>query len=286
MPPLTRRGFTLVELLIGLVLLGIVSAGVYRVLVNNQRIFSAQSERIAMLQNIRAAAAILPAELRELSATDEDIVAMSGTGIRIRAMRQLAFLCALPVLGGGSTVFAVRQAPIYGARAFDMNRDSILVYYEGDDAIRGDDGWVIGRITAMAAGACADGRPAWLLTTNLAYGAGQTAVTGNIRSGSPVRGFEPVTYRLYTASDGRPYIGLAEGSASIQPLVGPLTANGLSLAYFDSTGAATNTATRVSLIRMTLRAETQQAFRQLDGSIARSIDSVTTWIALRNNRRY
>jgi hypothetical protein len=37
---------------------------------------------------------------------------------------------------------------------------------------------------------------------------------------------------------------------------------------------------------MTLRAETQRPFRQLDGSIARSIDSVTTWVALRNNLRY
>jgi hypothetical protein len=75
-------------------------------------------------------------------------------------------------------------------------------------------------------------------------------------------------------------------SAGIQPLVGPLTSNGLTLAYFDSTGAATATANRVALIRMTLRAETRQAFRQLDRSLARSVDSVTTWVALRNNLRY
>ena len=283
MPHLTRRGFTLVELLIGLVLMGIVSAGIYRVLVNNQRIYQAQTQRIEMLQNIRAGAAILPAELREISASDGDIVAMSGNGIRIRAMRQLALLCAAPVLGGANTVLAIRQAPIYGLRAFA--RDSIFVYYEGDDATRLDDGWVKGRINAIAAGVCPDASPAWLLSTSLTFTGGQVATTGNILSGSPVRGFEQVAYQQI-ASDGRQYIGMQVGTAAFQPLIGPLTANGFSLAYFDSTGAPTVTPNRVAMIRMTLRAETRQAFRQLDRSIARSVDSVTTWVALRNNARY
>ncbi len=39
MPHLNRRGLTLVELLVALVLLSIVSAALYRVLVSNQRIY-------------------------------------------------------------------------------------------------------------------------------------------------------------------------------------------------------------------------------------------------------
>jgi prepilin-type N-terminal cleavage/methylation domain-containing protein len=288
MPHLTRRGFTLVELLIGLVLMGIVSAGIYRVLVTNQQIYQAQTQRIEMQQNIRAAAAILPAELREISASEGDIIAMSATGIQIRAMRQLGLLCAPPLLGGANAVLFVRQTPLYGLRDF-AGRDSIFVYYEGDDATRLDDGWVRGRITSIAPGVCPDASPAWLLTTTLFFDGAlnQQPVTGNILSGSPVRGFEHVTYQLYTSpADGRRYIGMQVYSAGIQPLVGPLTSNGLTLAYFDSTGAATATANRVALIRMTLRAETRQAFRQLDRSLARSVDSVTTWVALRNNLRY
>lgn len=285
MPHLTRRGFTLVELLIGLVLIGIVSAGIYRVLVNNQRIYTAQTQRIDMLQNMRAGVAILPAEFRELAASDGDILAMSATSIRIRGMRQLALLCAVPVLGGASTALFVRQSPVYGTRQFDVNRDSILVYYEGQEATRTDDGWVIGRITAIAAGVCPDTRPAWVLTANLLFTGGQVNATGMISTGSPVRGFEPVTYSLFT-SGGRSYVGLQEGNAAMQPLIGPLRPNGLTLAYFDSTGAATATRDRVASIQITLRAETEQAFRQLDASIARAVDSVTTWVALRNNRRY
>ena len=41
---LNRRGLTLVELLVALVLLSIVSAALYRVLVSNQRIYDAQMQ--------------------------------------------------------------------------------------------------------------------------------------------------------------------------------------------------------------------------------------------------
>ena len=284
MSHLSRRGFTLVELLIGLVLIGIVSAGVYRVLINNQRIYQAQTQRIDMLQNIRAGLTILPAELREISASEGDIRAMSATSISFRGMRQLGFLCAQPILGGGSPVLTVRQRPLYGTRGFDAARDSILVYYEGNKTTRADDAWLPGRITASVAGVCPDATAAWVITTNLNFG-GRPNVTGAIQAGSPIRGFEPVTYQLYT-SGGRNYIGVQEGTAAIQPLIGPLAANGLSLAYFDSSGVATAVRADVASLRITLRAETQREFRQLDGSIARAVDSVTTWVSLRNNLRF
>src|SRR5205809_1402441 len=85
---LTRLGFSLIELMIALVLLGLVSAAVYKVLVNNQRVYLAQTQTIDLQQNIRAAAAILPAEFRELDASDGDIAAMGPTSLQIRAMRQ------------------------------------------------------------------------------------------------------------------------------------------------------------------------------------------------------
>src|SRR5437870_6978067 len=87
MPLLARRGYTLIELLIALVLLGMVSGAIYKVLVNNQRLYLAQTQQIDLQQNMRAAAAILPAEFRELDAADGDIRAMSATSITIRAMR-------------------------------------------------------------------------------------------------------------------------------------------------------------------------------------------------------
>src|SRR5216117_2781680 len=98
-----RRGFTMVELLIALVLLGLLSAALYRVLVNNQRLYMAQTQRIDLSQNIRAAANILPAELREIDASEGDIVSMTATRLEIRAMRWLGFACVAPVMGGATT---------------------------------------------------------------------------------------------------------------------------------------------------------------------------------------
>src|SRR2546428_8095290 len=95
---LARRGFTLIELMIALVLLGMVSAAVYKVLVNNQRVYLAQTQTIDLQQNIRAAAAILPAEFRELDASDGDIAAMGPPSLQIRAIRQLSFICSPPLL--------------------------------------------------------------------------------------------------------------------------------------------------------------------------------------------
>ena len=106
-PSRARRGFTMVELLVALVLLGIVSAALYRVLVNNQRLYQAQTARIDLSQNIRAAGSILPAEFRQLDASESDISAMSATSISIRAMRWLGFACSPPALGGGLNGVAI-----------------------------------------------------------------------------------------------------------------------------------------------------------------------------------
>src|SRR5437763_110467 len=106
MSALTRRGFTMVELLIALVILGIVSAALYKVLVTNQRTYLAQTQRIDLQQNIRAAATILPAELREINAAgtaganNGDLSGMLSTSLTIRAPRQLGFLCVTPPLVG------------------------------------------------------------------------------------------------------------------------------------------------------------------------------------------
>src|SRR5438105_14468012 len=128
MPVLARRGFTLIELMIALVLLGIVSTAVYKVLVNNQRLYTAQTQTIDLQQNIRAAAAILPAEFRELDAADGDIKGMTATSLRIRAMRALAFVCADSAVGAGSVQISliVPKTPICVTRQMLSMGDPIL----------------------------------------------------------------------------------------------------------------------------------------------------------------
>src|SRR5205807_2399783 len=83
------------------------------------------------------------AERRELDAADGDLKAMTATSVRIRAMRELAFVCTDPVLGGGlgQITLTVRQTPIYGTRQTFSKGDSILVYWEGNPTTRADDQW-------------------------------------------------------------------------------------------------------------------------------------------------
>jgi len=298
---LTRRGFTLVELLVALVLLAIVSTALYRVLVNNQRLYQAQTQRIDLQQNIRAAETILPAEFRELDAADGDITAMSATSVSIRAMRWLAFTCSPPVLGAAlnGLVLTIRggtvgQPLFFGSRNISLANDSLLIYYDGNQTTRNDDAWAVAKPTATLAQNCTTGGTGLQLTVNLTLPpptppAVTSNVVGAIVNGAPVRGFERVTYQLYQpAGDTSWYIGMQPAGATMQPLVGPVLSNGLSFTYYDSTGAVTALPARVARIDFVVRARTAQAVRQAAGSAVRAatVDSVNVSVALRNNRRF
>jgi prepilin-type N-terminal cleavage/methylation domain-containing protein len=290
----TRRGFTLVELLIAMVLLGIVSMGIYRVLVNNQRVYQQQTQRIDLQQNIRAAVNILPAEFRELAASDTDITVMTATSLQIRAMRWLAFVCTPPVTGAGlgNVTLTVRGgAPglemFYGSRGLDLTKDSLLIYYDGRPTTRNDDAWALARPVANAPLNCLDGRPGMQITLNQLLLRGAPNLPGSIPLGAPVRGFERVTYQLYQpAGDTSWYIGFQPSGGTMQPLIGPVLPGGLNFAYYDSLGVVTAAPTRVARIDITVRARTAQLVRQNSGAVTATQDSVVTSVALRNNRRF
>lgn len=313
MPHLTRRGFSLVELLIAMVLLAIVVTGLYRALMTNQRVYQQQTQVIGLQQNMRAAAAILPQELRELDATEGDISAMTATSLSVRAHRWTGVMCTPPATGFGAGLgpnqltgvpVILRVQPFFGR---SINRtDSIFVRYEGDDGTRKDDGWVIGRVTNVLPSVAAACPPLGLvpqsgqvLAVDLDFSVGGLVnFPTSIVNGDPVLGFEPVTYSLYqpTASNcpsctaGDWYVGLTNSSSgsSPQPLIGPVLANGLSFAYYDSTGVVTANPARVARVDITLRAQTAQKIRARSGSnnLVRMADSVLTSVALRNNRRF
>ena len=300
-----RRGFTMVELLVALVLLGLVSAALYRVLVNNQRLYVAQTQRIDLSQNIRAAANILPAEFRQLDAGDNpgDIISMASDSITIRAPRWTTFVCVAPVLNGVTTTgltmtvrgMAPGQPMFFGSRAAAVGQDSMYVYLDADQTSRLDDYYVPAKLTAIAAqvpGSCggAPPQPGTVVTWNGSFFAGNNAA-GAITVGAPVWGYERVTYKLFRpAGDTSYYIGYRPdqpAGTTMQPIVGPVLSNGLTFQYFDSTGAPTAIRTRVARIDITVRARSNIAVRSGGTAPARTIvDSIVTSVALRNNRRW
>jgi len=312
MSDLNRRGLTLVELLVALVLLSIVSAALYRVLVSNQRIYQAQTQRIDMQQNIRAAAQILPADLRELDASEGDISNASATSVTFRAMRWIGIICSAPVTGPLPAVtnpvltFTVMNQKLMGERS-PVVGDSVLLRYEGDEGTSQDDAWVRGLITGIANLNCPAGLPyngaaglqiiatASMLQVAAPPQMATPNVTNSIYQGAPVRGFITATYSLYQpAGDTSWYVGLTRGAAAIQPIVGPVLSNGLGFTFLNDTNnvvlnpALANDRVRVGTVQFTLRARTQQPVRGQTGGVSNRniVDSVTVRVALRNNRRF
>lgn len=266
--PMTSRGFTLIELVVALGLLALVCAVVYRILVINQRLFVAQTQRIDVSQNLRAAVTVLSAELRELDASDGDIAGpLQATRLDIRAMRWLGFVCQARVPAGVSDVVdvSVRGALFFGQRGVDLD-DSVFIYYDRDPATWTEDGWVAGKPVAVVPGQCPDGHAATRLTVAL-------ELASAIPVGAPVRGFERATYRLYQpAGDSAWYVGVQPAGGTIQPFAGPILERGLTFTYFDSAGVATPDPRRVARIDITVR--------------ARGATSIQGSVALRGNRRF
>jgi prepilin-type N-terminal cleavage/methylation domain-containing protein len=286
-----RFGFTLVELLVAMVIFGVVAGAVVNVMIVSNRTTSDQGQRIDMQQNIRAANAILPAEIRSLDAADGDIKAMAANSLTIRATRQFGIICTAPVTGAAlvagvlNAAIIVVRSPLYSSqRAFAAN-DSIFVWYEGDVGSRIDDSWIPAQVTAVDAQNCTDGSAGIKLTANLGIGVGRVNAANIVPNGSPLFGFESVTYATGLAADGRYYLNMTT-PAGTAPVLGPLPdAAGVTFTYYDANGAVTATPTAVRQIGLSVREQSVNRIRK-GTTTAYAVDSLLTRITLRNNPRF
>jgi len=168
----------------------------------------------------------------------------------------------------------------------------MLIYYDGNPTVRNDDFWARGTFTGAAPAAVncpgLPAQPGRLVTFDLFLGALGTNSPGAIPVGTPVRGYEHVTYQLYRpAGDTSWYVGFQPAGGAMQPLIGPVLTNGLTFQYFNANGAVTAVASQVARVDITVRARTVSAVRR--GGLAPAatmVDSITTSVALRNNRRF
>lgn len=292
---LTKRGFTLIELLIALVLMGIVSSGIYAVMINNQRVYRQQTLRIELNDNLRSAVAILPADLRELNSMDlisntaSDIQEMTASSIVYKAMRSLYTICLPapaapgtppnPVSGGTLTL----DATMIGLRGLSRDFDSLLVFADVNPDLMTDDVWLHVDVTDVQPGNnCPGNQPSLAVQVNPPI-----ALASGVFSGAPVRGFEMSDVRSYTDASGMLWLGARRYSKSvlwsnIQPIAGPLQPGGFQLAYFDVNGFATANPRLVARIDITVIGRTSQPVSLADGSLAYVADTLMTQVALRN----
>lgn len=275
---LVRKGFTLVEVLVSLVLMVLVAGIGLRVFLVQHWTGVAQGETAAVQAALRAGSLFLATELRELGGTpgDPDILVFSPESLTYRAMRSVGFTCAR---APGSIL--VDTAGFRGYRSIQTGRDSILLHFEGWVDSSTDDRWIHLPVQSVGAATCSGAASLQLATTvdTVLFPLQRFAAL------APFRTFEIMQIKLYQ-SGGDYWLGARSVSAgeTIQPLIGPLTRNGLELSYQDSLGGAPATAGQIRSVGITLRATSSVPLRSGGGfrPPARMIDSLITTVALRN----
>lgn len=296
-----RRGFTLVELTVVIVLLGIIGTSIMRTILRQQRFYRSTTEIMDARSQLRQAMALLPIDLRGASAPGGDIIAVAENSITFRATIGASVICSgasgnttihLPPTGLASGVVLTSFA------STPTTSDSVAIYNETSDS------WTRLGISTAPTTAGANCPVASGLRT-AADAAGYTMVlsaglpAGVATIGAPIRFLRRVNYQLYQASDSKWYLGYAANGAAVQPVAGPYRAysagsatSGMTVTCFDSTGSALTTAqcsqttNGVSRIDITMRAETEHAVSTGGGSgtNAQLTDQTLIRVGLRNRR--
>lgn len=296
-----RRGFTLTELLVVIVLLAIVGSVLTRTLAKQQQFYRGTSDVMELRTQLRQAAAAMAADVRQISGVGGDFAAGDmrdssfdfrqtyGTGIicSIAGGRASIGLPATGRLSSGAQLTSWVSTPAVG--------DSILAFSQDSSKSSAFDRWTPYRITGFAANAgnlcgvnpftsATDIAPSYTVSLG-------TALVDSVKVGSPVRFFRRVHYSLYQSSDGNWYLGYCSpscGVSAISAIAGPFLpyagggTGGLKLAYIDSTGAATTTPANVRRIQVTLRGQTRSPVN-ISGYKTQTItDSVQFTVAIRN----
>jgi prepilin-type N-terminal cleavage/methylation domain-containing protein len=260
-----KGGFTLVEILIVAVLGLVVVGATYQMILTSQEAYTVQIAQMQGQQTVRAGIDILSVELRELSAVEGDILTMNPDKVEVRAMRSFGLVCNTNA--SGSPILVKKMGRYFA------NGDSIFVFTDNDPDISSDDTILSGVVTGISLGQTCTGADTAqsLMVPDLA-----TALANDtVRLGAPVRGFTTYTYGLYLRT-GEYYLARESGGTT-EPLVGPLSPNGVSFTYMDSNGVVTTDPTAVSQIEVTLRSRSNVTNER--GPVT---DSLTTTIYLRN----
>ena len=269
-----RRGMTLVEIMISLVLLGIVSGVIMRVITRQQRFYQGVNQIITQRSQLRQATSVIPLDLRSLSAPGNDLIAVSdsamvfdvniGTGIVCQVINGAQVALPPETLASGKmfTTFYGYGEPVSSAIS-----KGVWVYIYNDSNVVGnqDDRWQKFNLTAVHgdASACVGQIPSFTTLSDagkrrpvleLSDPAGLTdLVTGGpisrwIGIGAPVRLVKRVRYKLYQESDGKWYLGFSEYDkslgefGSLSPVSGPYESyagsgsTGLGFKFYDVDG--------------------------------------------------
>lgn len=270
-----RRGFSLIELLIGLVVGLILLTGVVQLMIVQGKGYRKQREVIDIRETAREAAALLSWDLRQ-SVTGGSAPSVLGAGtVALRSPRGVGTICARHATLARYALWKT------GGNITASIDDSALVYQLGRDKWTALKITAVGTPASMGVTACAwPGARAPDVVVEFAVGTGTD--TSYIKVGAPFRSFRRVEYSEYQQG-GRWWLGRKVGAAaSYEQLTGPLLApsSGLAFTYYDTLGAVTANPAALGSIAFTLRTESYKD-TYVGTTYAYQRDSLTTKVALR-----
>lgn len=253
-----RRGVSLVELLVALVLFGLVATAVLAVLDRQSRLHEALTVLLETRVQHAATHETVAVLLRGASPPSSDVESVSDSALAWRLPMGGGVACLLAAnrivfspdtISGGQVLARIPELPQAG--------DSAWLLDEGPTDATIDDAWRGVRIDAAyrSAGACAGttllgpsdaARSSWVLDVS-----GFVPASPGAGAGTPVRLTRRARLALYR-SGSESWLGFAEWNAGtgswnvIQPVsgpyrhysAGPSSSSGVALAPLDSTGLA------------------------------------------------
>jgi prepilin-type N-terminal cleavage/methylation domain-containing protein len=271
-----RRGFTIIELLVGLVVGLLVMGSVVQMMIVQGRGYRKQREIIDIRETVRQATALLAGDLRQSGVGDSPLSAMGANSIALRSPRGMGTICAKHATLARYGLWKT------GGNILAGTDDSALVYQLGRDKWTALKVTAVGTPAAMGVVACAwsGARPPDIVVE---FAVGAKTDTSYIKVGAPFRNFRRVEYAEYQLNS-RWWFGRRVGAAaSYEQLTGPLVApssNGLAFVYYDTLGAVTANPAAVGSVAFTLRTE---SFKKtyVGNTYVYQRDSLTTKVALR-----
>jgi prepilin-type N-terminal cleavage/methylation domain-containing protein len=288
-----RPAFTLVELLVVMVVGAVVLGAAVQSLVLQERANRTTNEVIRGQDALRSALGIMEGELREVATMGGnpvigvgDLVVATPDSLVVRAPRVLGFVCTPDAPGQRLVTWSL------GLDRFDAS-GGILIFQDNITSTGTDDRWLAANVTSVETSSIAcPPRPGTNPVAHQRVTIGTLEGGTNVNSqflegvhpGAPVRGFQRVTYGLYSFAGewglGRRVPG-PDGDA-LNPLVVGLAGpgSGLVFTYLDSHGnpitADPIPVATVASVRVTARTQPRP------GSGAAPVD-LATRIYFRNN---